>query len=178
MLNKAISCSGPHKRSIICCANTCFPNAGIRAQSHSERCWERRQGGSLSDALAAGIEGAERGPWVIILRLLTSGWHWCEGCALFFCLYCSAVAQIWLLHQHLKWTQQGAALSCKAFSSAVFLCVCVCVLLLFMPILYSFCMLPMHVQGVLLKWSGRRLLSKTILSQSYRASCRSSTVQD
>lgn len=29
-----------------------------------------------------------------------------------------------------------------------------------------------------LKWSGRRWLSKTILSQSYRASCRSSTVQD
>lgn len=33
------------------------------------------RGGSASEALAAGMEGAERGLWVIIVRLLTSGWH-------------------------------------------------------------------------------------------------------
>lgn len=33
------------------------------------------RGGSVSDALAAGIEGVERELWVIIVRLLTSGWH-------------------------------------------------------------------------------------------------------
>lgn len=49
------------------------------------------RGGSASHALAAGIEGVEGGLWVIIVHLLTSGWHGCEGCALFLpVLQCSS----------------------------------------------------------------------------------------
>lgn len=98
------------------------------------------------------IEGVETELWVIIARLLTSGWHWCQGLALFFCLYCSAVALIWLLHQHIN---EPSRVLLRAGRPSLRLCFCVFVSVsVHVSLLCSFCMLQMHMQGVFMHWNG------------------------